>query len=321
VAAEAMSYAFKTEHYEVVLKAGDMERCLPDLTWHLEDPRVGQSYPNFYVSRLASRFVKVALAGSGGDELFGGYPWRYYRAVVNDDFEDYIEKYYRFWHRLIPNRFMPDFFAPAVWSEVSDLRTIDLFRDVFPQREAPATPADYVNHSLYLEAKTFLHGLFVVEDKLAMAHSLESRVPFLDNDLVDFAQRVPVGMKLGNLDSVVRLNENEPGPKTERYFQKTRDGKLLLRDVMRRHVPDEITSGLKRGFSGPDESWFRGESIDYLRDTLLSGEAAIWEYLNPDGVRPLIEDHLEGRENRRLLLWSLLSVEHWCQTFLKGAHP
>jgi asparagine synthase (glutamine-hydrolysing) len=273
------------------------------------------------VSRLASRFVKVALAGSGGDELFGGYPWRYYRAVVNDDFDDYIDKYYRFWHRLVPNRFMPGFFAPGVWSEVSDLRTIDIFRDVFPEREAPATPEDYVNHSLYLEAKTFLHGLFVVEDKLAMAHSLESRVPFMDNDLVDFAQRVPVALKLGNLESVVRLNENEPGPKTERYFQRTRDGKLLLRDVMRRYVPDEITSGLKRGFSGPDESWFRGESIDYIRDTLLCGEAAIWEYLNPDGVRPLIEDHLEGRENRRLLLWSLLSVEHWCQTFLKGAHP
>ena len=63
-----------------------MERCLPALVWHLEDPRVGQSYPNFYGARLASKFVKVALSGSGGDELFAGYPWRYYRAVVNDDF-------------------------------------------------------------------------------------------------------------------------------------------------------------------------------------------------------------------------------------------
>jgi asparagine synthase (glutamine-hydrolysing) len=79
--AEYMSYLFKTEHYEMVLKAGDMERVLPDLAWHIEEPRVGQSYPNFYVAQLTSKFVKVVLAGTGGDELFGGYPWRYYRAV------------------------------------------------------------------------------------------------------------------------------------------------------------------------------------------------------------------------------------------------
>ena len=85
-----MSYLFKTEHYEMVLKAGDMERVLPKLAWHLEEPRVGQSYPNFYAASLASKFVKVVLSGAGGDELFGGYPWRYYRAVVNDDFEHYV---------------------------------------------------------------------------------------------------------------------------------------------------------------------------------------------------------------------------------------
>ena len=68
-----MSAKFKTEHYEMVLKAGDMERCLPNLAWHLEEPRVGQSYPNFYASKLASKFVKVVLSGAGGDELFGGY--------------------------------------------------------------------------------------------------------------------------------------------------------------------------------------------------------------------------------------------------------
>jgi asparagine synthase (glutamine-hydrolysing) len=314
--AETMSHRFQTEHFQVVLKAGDMERCMPALVWHLEDLRVGQSYPNFYLSRLASRFVKVVLAGSGGDELFAGYPWRYYRAVVNNGPEHYIEKYYRFWHRLMPNALMPSFFAPAVWKEIRDVRTIDVFRDALPGGDAPRSPEEYVNASLHLEAKTFLHGLLLMEDKLSMAHSLESRVPFLDNDLVDFAMRIPVRFKLRELDRIVMLNENEPGPKTQRYFERTRDGKLLLRRLMRRYVPGEIAGQVKQGFSGPDASWFRGESIDYIRRELLTPDAAIYEFLNPDGVRPLILEHIEGRENRRLLLWSLLSFEHWCRIFL-----
>jgi asparagine synthase (glutamine-hydrolysing) len=321
--AEAMSYRFRTEHYESVLKAGDMERCLSKVVWHLEDLRVGQSYPNYYLAALARRFVTVVLSGAGGDELFAGYPWRYYRAVVNDDFDDYVEKYYAFWHRLLPNRIMPTLFQPDVWNDVRDVRTMDVFRDVLARARvsAPKTPEEYVNESLYLEAKTFLHGLLLVDDKLSMAHSLETRVPFLDNDLVDFAQRVPVRLKLRELDDVVKMNENEVGPKPERYFQRTRDGKLLLRQVMERHLPEQVTQQVKQGFSGPDASWFRGDSLDYVRRTLLDGDAALYEYLRPDTVRSLVEDHLEGRENRRLLLWSLLSFESWCRLFLGGERP
>jgi asparagine synthase (glutamine-hydrolysing) len=202
-----------------------------------------------------------------------------------------------------------------------ELDTIEIFRTQLPNGDAPQSPEEYVNHSLHLEARTFLHGLFLVEDKLSMAHGLENRVPFLDNDLVDFAQQLPVRLKLRDLTEIVRLNENEPGPKSERYFERTRDGKLLLRRVMERYVPAEVTNQVKQGFSGPDSSWFRGDSIDYVRDTVLSPHAAIYEFLNPAGVRPLVEEHLTGTANRRLLLWSLMSFEHWCQTFLGGAHP
>ena len=76
-----------------------------------------------------------------------------------------------------------------VWNDVKDVWTRNIFRDVFLTHENKLqTPEDYINHSLYLECKTFLHGLFLVEDKLSMAHSLENRVPFMDNDLVDFAK-------------------------------------------------------------------------------------------------------------------------------------
>jgi asparagine synthase (glutamine-hydrolysing) len=313
---EFMSYKFKTEHYEMVLKAGDMERCLEKLTWHLEEPRVGQSYPNYYISQLASKFVKVVLAGTGGDELFGGYPWRYYRAVVNDDFEHYVDKYYDFWQRLIPNKVIQKAFQP-IWSDVQHVWTRDIFKGVFKEHSAQLTrPEDYINHSLYFEANTFLHGLLVVEDKLSMAHSLETRVPFLDNDLVDMALKIPVSMKLGNLKEVVRLNENEPGSKTERYFKKSRDGKLILRKVMERYIPAEITNGTKQGFSAPDASWFKGESIDFVRETLFSPRANIYDFMDKKETQKLINEHLEGKQNRRLLIWSLLNVEQWCKCFL-----
>jgi asparagine synthase (glutamine-hydrolysing) len=314
--AEYMSHLSRTEHYEMVLKSGDMERCLSKLAWHLEEPRVGQSYPNFYIAQLASKFVKVALSGTGSDELFGGYPWRYYRAVVNDDFEHYIDKYYGFWQRLIPNSGIRAIFEP-VWSSVSHVSTRDVFRGVFRSHASELTlPEDYINHSLYFEAKTFLHGLLVVEDKLSMAHSLETRVPFLDNDLVDFAMRLPVGLKLGSLKEVVGLNENEPGPKTERYFQNTKDGKLLLRQMMNRYIPPAITQGQKQGFSAPDASWFKGESIDYVRRTLYRGNPRIFEFLDRAAVLALVDEHMEGKQNRRLLIWSLLNLESWCHEFL-----
>jgi len=313
--AEYMSYCFRTEHYEMVLKAGDMERVMPRLAWHLEEPRVGQSYPNFYVAQLASKFVKVVLCGTGGDELFAGYPWRYYRAVVNDDFEHYVDKYYAFWQRLIPNRHLREVLDP-IWSEVSHVWTRDILRNVFAKHAETLTrPEDYINHSLYLEAKTFLHGLLVVEDKLSMAHSLETRVPFLDNDLVDFAMKIPTRLKLGNLTEVVQLNENEPGPKTARYFQRTRDGKLILRKVMERHIPAAITEREKQGFSAPDASWFKGDSIDYVRRRLYNPRARIYNFLSAHAVHGLVDEHLEGKQNRRLLIWSLLSLEEWCERF------
>lgn len=309
--AEAMSARFKTEHYEMVLKAGDMERCLPKLAWHLEEPRVGQSYPNYYAAQLASKFVKVVLAGSGGDELFGGYPWRYYRAVNVQGFEDYIDQYYLYWQRLVSNSELKRMFGP-VWREVEGVWTRDIFRDVFLTHDNELDrPEDYINHSLYLEAKTFLHGLLVVEDKLSMAHSLENRVPFMDNDLVDFAMQCPVNLKLNNLAKVLKINENELGNKQNLYFQRTSDGKQILREIMSNYIPKDIAEGEKRGFSSPDASWFKGESIEFVKYRLLDKKAAIFEVLDHKSVKQLVLEHLHGQQNRRLLVWSLLYVDEW----------
>jgi asparagine synthase (glutamine-hydrolysing) len=312
--AEAMSAKFKTEHYEMVLKSGDMERCLPDLTLALEEPRVGQSYPNYYAAKLASKFVKVVLSGAGGDELFAGYPWRYYHAVNNKNFSSYVDEYYSYWQRMLnPNEFK-DVFSRLLSSDYDGIDTKEIFRSVFPeQSRIIMSPEDSINNSLYFESKTFLHGLFVVEDKISMAHGLETRVPFMDNDLVDFAMQCPVSLKLNNLHSVIDLDENMMGDKKAAFFQKTNDGKQILRDMMSRHIPAEIIKAPKKGFSSPDASWFKGESIDFVKRILLNQEAKLYDFLDYGVVKNLLNEHFQGDKNRRLLIWSLLSMETYLE--------
>lgn len=306
--AEAMSAYFKTEHYEMVLKAGDMERSLKAVAHHLEEPRVGQSYPNYYAAKLTSKFVKVVLSGSGGDELFGGYPWRYYKASNALDFDHYIDQYYGYWQRMLTDDERKKTFNP-IWNEVGDISTIDIFRNVFSNHKNQLNkPEDYINHSLYLEAKTFLHGLFVVEDKLSMAHSLENRVPFMDNDLVDFAMNCPVSLKLNNLSKNLLISEEMTGRKKS-YFNKTNDGKQILREVMSRYIPKKITEAKKQGFSSPDASWFKGDSIEFVKRKLMSDQSNIYNFLDKETVKRLINEHLDGKKNRRLLIWSLLNFE------------
>jgi asparagine synthase (glutamine-hydrolysing) len=314
--AEVLANLFKTEHYEVVMHAGDMEWVLPKLIWHLEDLRVGQCYPNYYVARLAGKFVKVVLSGTGGDELFGGYPWRYFRGMNSTGSQEYFRRYYNYWQRLVPDEDKKRLFVPSTRKHISDHSTFDVFRDVFKGYVGSfQSNEDYVNASLYFELKTFLHGLLVVEDKISMAHSLETRVPFLDDDLVEFAVRVPASHKLRNLDSAVRIDENNPSKRQLSEFE-TSEGKQVLRQAMNRFIPPQVTERAKQGFSAPDASWFRGESIDYINRLLRNGKARIYDYLEPRYVGEVLDQHCSGKANRRLLIWSFLSLEWWLRQYL-----
>ena len=316
-AAEEMANILKTEHYEVVMHAGDMEWVMPELVWHLEDLRVGQCYPNYYVSRLASKFVKVVLSGAGGDELFGGYPWRYFSPAQEGDREAYLRGYYAFWQRLVPDEEKGQLFNEDVLRVLGDHSAYEVFRSVFdgwPGRLERRE--DYLNASLYFELKTFLHGLLVVEDKLSMAHSLETRVPFLDNELVEFALQLPPSLKVPAFAAALEVDENLPGKRL--LFQAEADrsqGKAVLRETMQRVLPAAAATRAKQGFSAPDASWFRGESIEYLNRLLRDPKARIYDFLEPAYVERILDEHTSGRINHRLLIWSLLSFEWWCRSF------
>src|SRR5690606_705257 len=184
-----------------------------------EDLRVGMSYPNYYIARLASKFVKVCLQGTGGDELFGGYPWRYYRIFRSISQEDFFQQYYAFWQRLVPDPDNGPLFTDHVRRRVDLSEPRRIFERVFRfnPRLRYDTPENHINNSLYFEIKTFLPGLLLVGDKLSMANGLEERFPFLDNALVNFAQRIPVRHKLGRLELMKRVDENQLRHKRKVY--------------------------------------------------------------------------------------------------------
>ena len=313
--AEVMARHCGVEHYQQVLGPQDLQRSLPTVVRHLEDLRVGMSYPNYFAARLASRFVTVCLSGAGGDELFGGYPWRYFPVLGARSREQFVEQSFGFWERLVPAGDKAAFFQPAVRRRVDADAPFAAFRAAFaPEGSGPRAPEDNVYDALYFDARHFLHGLLLVGDRLAMASGLEERVPFLDDDLVAFAQRIPARHKLAGLDAVLRTLS--AGGTTAGY-RDSREGKYVLRRAMRHIVPAAVAERRKQGFSAPEEAWSRGPNLEFIRRTLLRPGAASAEYVDPAYVRAVLERHLAG-ENRRLLIWSLLCFETWCQTFLAG---
>lgn len=180
------------KHYEIIY---NQVRDLTSTIYHLEDLRVGASWSNYGLYELASKYVKVLFDGAGADELFSGYKWRYEEG-----------NYYN-----IVNR-----------TNKSDLFCEDIFKKIFTE--------DTLENRFLFDANYFLEGVLLVVDKISMAHTIEVRLPFLDNDLVDFCIQLP----------------NE--------FKKN---KHILKEAFSNLLPQQILEAPKKGFSSPD--WFNGQ--------------------------------------------------------------
>ncbi len=299
--AEKLSYILQTEHYDVVLHAGDMPAAMDRIAWHMDDPRVGMCHQNWYVAKLASRFVKVCLSGAGGDELFGGYPWRYRHGLAAATPEEFDEQYFEYWHRLLPPKDLSRMFVPELWKHNTAPReAFDKILDGAPPYcQELSHVENLLQRAFYFELKTFLHGFLVTEDHISMAHGLETRVPFLDNELADLAWRIPPGMKVN-----FRQLANSGNGHIESV-----DGKQILRQAMCEYLPKEFTRQHKQGFSPPDENWYRGMSMDYLKSILFDKRTLERPWFEQDFVQQKLNEHFEGTCNHRLLIWSLLSFE------------
>ena len=302
--AEIISSSHNLEHYQMVIHSGDLEWALPRVIWHIEDLRVGMCYPHYFMAQLAGKFIKVVLSGPGGDEILGGYPWRY--RIHSESQEDFPEKYYQFWCRLLSDEQKKEFFTPKVLADIPGYNSRETFNQFYHSNpNFYAENMSSTKRAMYFEAKTFLPGILVIEDKLAMAHSLESRVPFLDNDLVDFSTKIPTR-------HLVNFGLLKNNPEKENLASK-----YIFRRAMEGVLPEAIINGNKQGFSAPERTWYRTRLVDYIRTTLLSKESRILEYVKPQAMEKILDEHINQDINHRLLIWSLLSFEWWCRNFLE----
>ena len=296
-AAEFMARTMGTEHYTVVVQPHDLPRLLPELVWHLEDLRVASSYHNYAVARLASRFVKVVLAGAGGDEIFAGYPWRYAHAAGTTSLDDFATRYADYWSILVPDAEKSGLFVGDLARAARGFHAGERVRVVVSDLGDLAR-TDPLHLAMTFEARTYLQGLFVVEDRVSMAHSLESRVPFLDDDLVDFASAMP-----------------------SKYKLRDGTGKRILRDAMRGLIPDQILTARKQGFAPPEDTWFREDLAPYFREMIDGPRARSRGLFDTASVQTILSDHASGARNHKKLLWSLACLEQWQRTFIDGDRP
>ena len=272
----------------------------------LEYPRMGMAYVNDLIAGRVARDVKVVLSGLGGDELTGGYVGRY--AIVPRGAS--LARSLQTGIRRLTGR--PDAGAatrrdplaiyrqalnvPIAWAQMQAALTPDIRRAAgdfdadLTIRHAIAEVAseDDWDTVMHVDTKTYLHGLLVMEDKLSMSHGLETRVPLLDNQWIDFLADLPWS----------RLTDGQTG-------------KIVFRDAMRPWVPPRIHAKPKMGFAPPDASWYRGRLQGYVAAKLSPARIARRGIFNPEFVEQRLAEHFAGTHNHVALIWCLLSLESW----------
>lgn len=319
--AELTAHSFKTEHYGMVINSSDIQRSLAKVVFHLEDLRLGMIYHEYYLARLASKFVKICLSPIGGNELFAEYPWRYYHSPRPLDEETYIRNYYQSFQVLVPPTHQADLLAGEILRASGGWNNYEIFRSVFQsnKRRRLETPEDQITASHYFECKTFLHGSFVALDRISSANGVQERFPFMANDLVDFAQRIPLRYKIADWQAIKPVDENQLR-KLRDYRRCFGTDDTILNQILLPFVPSPLIHSQNRFFYTPDETWFRGKTLPYVRELLLNPRAACRDYLQSAYIRTIVEEHANGTKNHRLLIWALLCFEWWCKIFLDN-HP
>ena len=301
---------FRTDHTEFTVRPQPFE-LLERIVWHLDQPFGDSSViPTYLLSQLARSHVTVALTGDGGDELFAGYD-RFRAALLSARLPQWSRVLGEKLMRLIPSGIHPRSLGGRLRRfleaapkplEVQFLRWCGYFPDPsqvlrptdgYPPAEAHlelnTTNLTLLARLLRFNFQEYLpNDLLFKMDRCSMAHGLETRSPFLDTALVEWAFRLPDSFKLRGGTS-----------------------KWILRRTFRDLLPREILYRGKMGFGVPLGAWFRTRWRAPLQDYLNSPQTRIRRYLRPEAISQLIHKHLQGKEDLGQPLWLLLSFELW----------
>lgn len=278
--AQALATSLRTEHHTLTLPQTALNDYFAPTAWHMESPQVGISYQLYAMASVIKPYCTVVLSGTGGDELFAGYHWRYQGLLDEQDVSRVDSEMYRRWCRLLPDDRREMLMSEHLKRELQQLSPRSRFDGVM----AACDSQDALSRLLHFELHGFLHGLLQLDDKLNMAHSIESRVPLLDNEVLDVASRIPAHMKYDGATT-----------------------KIVLKKALEGILPDEVIHRRKQGFTPPDAYSMRHVNRPWVEEVLFSGRMEETELFERASIRSLWQEHLEGN-NHRFLIWALLCL-------------
>ncbi len=325
--ARAVAEQNRMRYHECTITAKNFTDHIRKVIYHLDYPIAGPgSFPQYMISQMASKHLKVVLGGQGGDEIFGGYVRylvSYFEQCIKGAIEDQMKsatgKFVVTYESIIPNLKVLNSYKPLLqefwreglfesrdkryfrlinrsgemngvidWNRFDSYSPFEAFKELFWGKNVE--PKSYFDSMTHFDFKTLLPALLHVEDRMSMAHGLESRVPLLDHPLVELAATIPSNIKFeeGHLKHLPKITFSD-----------------LLPESLNRRTD-------KMGFPVPLTEWLQGELQDFVGDIFSSKKAGEREYLHPDfNVKSLISK--ESRFGRKV--WGLLSLELWQQEF------
>lgn len=320
--ARQVAERYGTQHHAYVVRENAAE-LLPRIAWFLDEPMADSSaLPSYYVAQMARQEVTVVLNGDGGDENFGGY-WHHGAVLDAIRFASlphalrnglirpaasvaYALTHHSFFQRLhslteqstwktwaLHERRM-ELFRPEMRAEIlpphDESEKVEYFSDLYhgPER---MTITDQI---LRADLLGVLPGQLLVKmDRMTMAHSLEARSPFLDQEVVEFAARLPIEYK---------INRGEK--------------KILLRTIAKEYLPPALIERRKMGFVAPLEKWFQQGLGQQALVLLGEPKAKIYSYLSFNGVQPILHSAIAGDSAAAARIWSLMILEFWLKEFV-----